>query len=346
MIPKTWTTCFGYVLVFSAFSGAGESRSEKPSATPKALPREEALKKARGDKYAMLLRQFEVPQDAARHGDYRDAGRRSLQQYAGFTQLPPGYWVYVYPYWYIWRDRADTQKAKRPWGPEQATGPPDTPMPGDMVTAWASLTPDDQDEWLLLEYAEAVVPAAVQVHETFNPGALSRVTAFKLSGEEVEVWKGKDPTPPTAVQGVSEVPCKVSFKVNRVKLYFASKAVPGWNEIDAVGLRDTAERVHWATAAEASSTYAEQAGGAMPAGVVVFMPPPAGPRIIGRAVPAAPPPAPAAAPQPARAAPMAPAPAPARPDARDQRIERLEKEVRELKKEVQQLRDMLEKMKK
>ena len=114
--------------------------------------------------------------------------------YAGFTGLPAGHWVYVYPYWYIWRDLADKPAPKRGWGPEQATGPPDTPAAGDFTSAWASLTPDGQDEWLLLEYAEPILPAAVLVHETYNPGALMRVTAFKLDGEEVEVWKGKDPT--------------------------------------------------------------------------------------------------------------------------------------------------------
>jgi hypothetical protein len=38
----------------------------------------------------------------------------------------------------------------------------------DLVTAWDSATPDGQDEWLLL------VPTAVLVHETYNPGALER----------------------------------------------------------------------------------------------------------------------------------------------------------------------------
>ncbi|MGH7149305.1 MAG: hypothetical protein ACREIU_01340, partial [Planctomycetota bacterium] len=36
---------------------------------------------------------------------------------------------------------------KRPWGPEQATGEPDTPGAGDHVSAWASLAPDGSGEW-------------------------------------------------------------------------------------------------------------------------------------------------------------------------------------------------------
>src|SRR5207245_2848211 len=107
------------------------------------------------------------------------------------ADLPRGYWVYVAPYWYIWRDLVSaTPKVKRPWGPEQATGQPDTMLARDLHTAWASLTEDGDDEWLLLEYAEPVVPRAVLVHETYKPGALVRVTAFNLNGEEVEVWRG------------------------------------------------------------------------------------------------------------------------------------------------------------
>ena len=71
-----------------------------------------------------------------------------------------------------------------PWGPEQMIGPPDTwPQAGDVVTSWASLTEDGQDEWVLLEYAEPVRPSAVLVFETYNPGAVSRVLVYKLDGD-------------------------------------------------------------------------------------------------------------------------------------------------------------------
>src|SRR5262249_54128583 len=153
-------------------------------------------------------------------------------------------------------------KPKRAWGPEQATGPPDTHQAGDIQTAWASLSPDGSDEWLLLEYAEPVAAEAVLADETYNPCALVRVPAFKLDGREVEVWKGKDPTPVNSGMGTSEVTFRVPFKTNRVKIYLDSKNVPGWNEIDAVGLRDTGGKTHWAVAAAASSTYAEQGGAA------------------------------------------------------------------------------------
>jgi hypothetical protein len=220
-------------------------------------PLEEALQKARvNGKYQMLLRQIKAPQDEKEYGAFKDLGYQARSEYAGQTKLPSGHWVYVAPYWYIWRDLTATVRAKRQWGPEQAAGPPDTwPRAGDFVTAWASLGEDDQDEWLLLEYAEPVKPQALIVYATYNPGAISRVSVFKLDGEEVEVWKGIDPTPVGSGKGISVIPFRVSFKTNRVKIELRSKEVSGWNEIDAVGLR-AGGKVQWATAVDASSTYA------------------------------------------------------------------------------------------
>ena len=146
------------------------------------------------------------------------------------------------------------------WGPEQAAGPPNTPVAGDRQTAWASASQDGQKEWLLLTYEEPVKAAAVHVHETYNPGALTKVTVFD-DGEEVTVWEGEDPTDQSKSMGVSKIPIDVDFAVNRVKLYLDSPSVPGWNEIDAVGLIDEKKEMHWAVEAEASSTYGRRENG-------------------------------------------------------------------------------------
>ena len=222
---------------------------------------EEAFHKATvNGKYRMLLRQLKVEKDAETYQEFKDLGYRVMPEYAGFKDLPAGHWVYAAPYWYIWRDLTSVQRQKRSWGPEQAAGEPDTSMAGDIVTAWASASQDGQEEWLMLEYQDFITPTAVLVYETYNPGALYRVTAFKPDGEEVELWKGTDPTTTDAGMGVSEIPVKAAFKTNRVKIYIDSPNVPGWNEIDAVGLRDKNKTMHWAVAAEASTTYAAPFG--------------------------------------------------------------------------------------
>lgn len=246
----------------------GGGSPAQPAASPSpSLSPEEALKKAQvGGKYSGLLAVLNVPGDRETYTDFNDWGLWSGTEWAGFTNLPPGYWVYVAPHWYIWKEQSaaaqPASNGRRSWGPEQAVGPPDTFEAGDIPTAWASLTPDGQEEWLQLDYGEAVLPVAVLVHETFNPGAVTKVRLFRADGEEVDVWSGKDPTPADSARGVSILPLKVDFKTLRVKILLDSAAVPGWNEIDAVGLVDEFGLTHWATSAQASSTYAEQ--GAQP----------------------------------------------------------------------------------
>ncbi|HEV8292033.1 MAG TPA: hypothetical protein VGP94_08915, partial [Tepidisphaeraceae bacterium] len=73
------------------------------------------------------------------------------------------------------------------WSILQAIGPPDTPGAGDIVTAWASATTDSQKEWLILDYENPVIPTQIDVHETYNPGALERVSIFNESGQEITV---------------------------------------------------------------------------------------------------------------------------------------------------------------
>ena len=110
---------------------------------------------------------------------------------------------------------AGAQEPMRPWGPEQAIGKPNTVQAGDILTTWASLTPDDQDEWLVLHYTEAIRPAEIHIYETYNPGAIYRITAMNAQGGEIDLWKGKDPTPPDSTKGVSEIVPQVQIKTNR-----------------------------------------------------------------------------------------------------------------------------------
>jgi len=58
-----------------------------------------------GGKYQTLLRRIRVPRDARRYGRCRDYGRYSGSSWAGFRNLPPGFWVYSFPHWYIWSRR-------------------------------------------------------------------------------------------------------------------------------------------------------------------------------------------------------------------------------------------------
>lgn len=148
------------------------------------------------------------------------------------------------------------------WGTIQATGEPDTKLPGDQPTAWASASPDGGTEWLELTYARSVKPYEIEVHESYNPGAVTKITGFDQFGNEGVLWQGTDPTPPGSGSGVSKFAIKKPFVTAKIRVYLASDQVPGWNEIDAVGLSyGWLGATIWAEKATASSSYADTMGG-------------------------------------------------------------------------------------
>ena len=68
----------------------------------------------------------------------------------------------------------------------------------------------------------------------------------------------RHPTPAGTDKGISIIPVHPDFDLTRIRIYLDSPKVPGWNEIDAVGLLDTTGTTHWADSATASSSYADR----------------------------------------------------------------------------------------
>lgn len=151
----------------------------------------------------------------------------------------------------------DIPLSKRDWGAEQAVGSPDTPDAGDFASAWASATPDGQEEWLVLRYDKPVIPQAVRIFESYHPGEVCHLSVFTAEGREMDVWNGEDPIPETESRGVSEIPLRLDSPIDTVKIVIDSMNHKGCNAIDAVGLVDEAGETHWAVDAQASSSFAD-----------------------------------------------------------------------------------------
>jgi hypothetical protein len=143
----------------------------------------------------------------------------------------------------------------RSWGPEQATGAPDTKQAGDLPTAWASLNPDGGPEWLEVEFEKPTTIAEVRIRETFNPGAIHKVVALTEDNKESIIWEGQAPPAIAPVEMVLKPTTPVTS--NRIKIHLDSDRVPGWNEIDAVELVGADGSRQWAKKATASSTFAD-----------------------------------------------------------------------------------------
>jgi hypothetical protein len=161
--------------------------------------------------------------------------------------------------WVGWGEPDSLAPESRRWGPEQATGPADSPIElGDHPTAWASLTPDGQKEHLILSFPNNAPIKRIFVYESFNPGALTSISVIDGDKSTV-IWRGKDPVRKSEDgRYVSEITLDAPRNIRTLQFDLDSPAVSGWNEIDAVKIEDIYGNTSWAVSAEASSSFAEQ----------------------------------------------------------------------------------------
>jgi hypothetical protein len=150
-------------------------------------------------------------------------------------------------------DAAVRRPAGPSWSPGQAAGAPDTESHADHPTAWASAAADGGTEWLEVRFEKAVSIRELNIHETFNPGALARIHAVLPDGSLKLLWEGTTPAESESVE--RSVPIPPGTHGNRIRLELDTRRVPGWNEIDAVELVGTDDSRQWASEATASSYY-------------------------------------------------------------------------------------------
>jgi Ca-activated chloride channel family protein len=84
------------------WESAHGSAAPRPIELSSTVAREKA---ASGGTYDVLLDKLTVPEDLTAYGSFHEFGWWSGTEYRGRTGLPAGYWVYVYPDWYIWQER-------------------------------------------------------------------------------------------------------------------------------------------------------------------------------------------------------------------------------------------------
>ncbi len=146
---------------------------------------------------------------------------------------------------------------KRNWGHEQAAGEPDTGQPGDIPSAWASKLPDGGEEWIQLDYDDLVDLEQVNVVESHNPGAISKVAAVLPDGSEATIWEGTLDGSAQNELVTSEFLVENDLRTQSVKVYLDTARISGWNEIDAVQLIGRDGTKQWASGSSASSSYAD-----------------------------------------------------------------------------------------
>ncbi|CAG0991961.1 MAG: cohesin domain-containing protein [Candidatus Methanoperedens sp.] len=132
---------------------------------------------------------------------------------------------------------ASSEYSSTGWSAAQAAGAPNTFAYGDINTAWTTLGADEGIQWIELNYNIPVYAEGVNLHETYNPGALTRIDLKDTNGVYYTAWTGTDPgagiTNRDAWSNISFE--QTIYLTNTVKVYIDTN-VPGWNEIDAIEL--------------------------------------------------------------------------------------------------------------
>ncbi len=139
------------------------------------------------------------------------------------------------------------------WSPGQAAGPPNTGNHGDYSTAWASQQQDGGAEWLKVKYAKSVEVSEINIHESYNPGAVSRVSAILPDGSQKVIWEGVEPPEQGLVERTVKVP--PGIRSDQIMIELDTRRVPGWNEIDAVEIVGRDGSRQWGAESTASSYF-------------------------------------------------------------------------------------------
>ncbi len=136
-----------------------------------------------------------------------------------------------------------TQYTATSWAADRVLGAPDVfPAHGDNANAWASLGADDHDEWIEVAYAQPIRASAVEILETYNPGAVTAIELVTVDGERIAVYQGAPgPKGPSSNKLHVDLGCTAE-PIASVKISLGSTKVAGWNELDAIGLVPCAEQ--------------------------------------------------------------------------------------------------------
>lgn len=132
--------------------------------------------------------------------------------------------------------QVSSQYSEDSWSANKVLGPPDAlPAGQDNASAWASAEADGGEEFIEVAFDGQHRMSGLDIYESFNPGAVSRVELLLAGGGRTLV----QPAPggqPASFRRRIDFACTAEAVV-AVRVTLDSAAAPGWNEIDAIGGR-------------------------------------------------------------------------------------------------------------
>lgn len=131
-----------------------------------------------------------------------------------------------------------TQSGTIDYSVQQVLGEPNSmPSKGYSTTAWQAAT-DDRKEFIHVSFKTPMQASMIVVAENYSPGAVYKVTVFDEQGNEYEVYRQRPDTLPQVSRWLYIKMEKSAYMIASVKVSVDCRAIPGINQIDAIGIAD------------------------------------------------------------------------------------------------------------
>ncbi|TAE09118.1 MAG: flagellar motor protein MotB [Bacteroidetes bacterium] len=121
---------------------------------------------------------------------------------------------------------------------EQVLGKPNKmPDAGQSHCAWSPAKADNTEgEWIKVGFDKPMKIHQIVIAENLNPGTISKVAVYDVIDKEYVVFNNPNVAPLNAKARMFSIMHSTDFEVRAVKVFLSTARVPGFNQIDAIGI--------------------------------------------------------------------------------------------------------------
>jgi outer membrane protein OmpA-like peptidoglycan-associated protein len=117
--------------------------------------------------------------------------------------------------------------------------PSKLPQIGESVCTWSPSGADTYaEEYIKVSFDTPIRIRQVCIAENFNPGSVVRVLAYDSTDREYILHENKEDGPTTKGRMWNIIVPQTSYTVHAIKLIVAPAKIPGYNQIDAIGISE------------------------------------------------------------------------------------------------------------
>jgi len=110
---------------------------------------------------------------------------------------------------------------------------------GNSPCAWSPSEAESRnEEWIKVGFEKTILLKQVAIAENFNPGAIARVYAYDETGREFQIFNSNPASVPSKGRMLQIFPEQKNILANAIKIVLQPDKVPGFNQIDAIGISE------------------------------------------------------------------------------------------------------------